>query len=80
MGWSDLTRLNLSAGLASVSVAAVLVVVKLWALGQTGSLSVAARVAFSTRAPYLLRVTTPTAWPVRVARPWIASSRSGRSS
>ena len=47
MGWSDLTRLNLSAGLASVSVAAVLVVVKLWALGQTGSLSVAASLADS---------------------------------
>ena len=47
MGWSDLTRLNLSAGLASVSVAAVLVGVKLWALGQTGSLSVAASLADS---------------------------------
>ena len=33
MGWSGVTRLNLSAGLASVSVAAVLVLVKLWALG-----------------------------------------------
>ena len=38
----DSTRLNLSAGLASVSVALVLVLAKLWALGQTGSLSIAA--------------------------------------
>ncbi len=41
------TRLNLSAGLASVLVAGVLVVVKLWALGQTGALSVAASLADS---------------------------------
>jgi ferrous-iron efflux pump FieF len=41
------TRLNLSAGLASVSVAGVLVVAKLWALGQTGALSVAASLADS---------------------------------
>lgn len=43
----DQTRLNLSAGLASVVVALVLVVLKLWALGQTGSLSVAASLADS---------------------------------
>ncbi len=36
------TRLNLSAGLASVTVASVLVALKLWALGETGALSVAA--------------------------------------
>ena len=47
MGLSDVTRLNLSAGLASVTVAAVLVGVKLWALGQTGALSVAASLADS---------------------------------
>lgn len=41
------TRLNLSAGLASVSVAGILVVAKLWALGQTGALSVAASLADS---------------------------------
>ena len=41
------TRLNLSAGLASVLVAASLVVLKLWALGSTGSLSVAASLADS---------------------------------
>jgi ferrous-iron efflux pump FieF len=35
-------RLNLSAGLASVSVALVLVLLKLWALDQTGALSIAA--------------------------------------
>jgi len=35
-------RLNLSAGLASVTVALVLVAAKLWALAQTGSLAVAA--------------------------------------
>ncbi len=40
-------RLNLSAGLASVSVAAVLVVLKLWAMGETGSLAVAASLADS---------------------------------
>ena len=38
-------RLNISAGLASVAVAATLVVLKLWALGQTASLSVAASLA-----------------------------------
>jgi ferrous-iron efflux pump FieF len=40
-------RMNLSAGLASVLVASVLVVLKLWALGETGSLSVAASLADS---------------------------------
>ena len=41
------TRLNLSAGLASVLVAGSLVILKLWALGSTGSLSVAASLADS---------------------------------
>lgn len=41
------TRLNLSAGLASVTVAALLVALKLWALGETGALSVAASLADS---------------------------------
>lgn len=41
------TKLNLSAGLLSVAVALVLVVAKLWALGQTGSLAVAATLADS---------------------------------
>jgi ferrous-iron efflux pump FieF len=41
------TRLNLSAGVLSVSVALTLVVLKLWALGQTGALSVAASLADS---------------------------------
>lgn len=40
-------RLNLSAGLASVMIAAVLVALKLWALSATGSLSVAASLADS---------------------------------
>ena len=40
-------RLNLSAALASVCVAAVLVALKLWALGETGALSVAASLADS---------------------------------
>ena len=35
-------RLNISAGLASVAVAVTLVALKLWALGQTGALSIAA--------------------------------------
>ena len=39
--------LNLSASLASVAVAAVLVGLKLWALGETGALSVAASLADS---------------------------------
>jgi len=42
------TRMNLSAGLASVSVALVLVGLKLWALGETHALSVAASLADSS--------------------------------
>ena len=41
------TRMNLSAGLASVTVAGLLVALKLWALGETGALSVAASLADS---------------------------------
>ena len=41
------TKLNLSAGLLSVAVALVLVIAKLWALGQTGSLAIAATLADS---------------------------------
>ncbi len=41
------TRLNLSAGAASVTVALVLVGLKLWALAETGALSVAASLADS---------------------------------
>lgn len=41
------TKLNLSAGILSVSVALVLVIAKLWALGQTGSLAIAATLADS---------------------------------
>jgi ferrous-iron efflux pump FieF len=41
------TRLNLSAGLASVLVALILVSAKLWALDATGSLSIAASLADS---------------------------------
>ena len=41
------TRLNLSAGLLSCAVALTLVVAKLWALGQTGSLAIAATLADS---------------------------------
>ncbi|MGL6209211.1 MAG: cation diffusion facilitator family transporter [Paracoccaceae bacterium] len=40
-------KLNLSAGLISVAVAGFLVVLKLWALGETGALSVAASLADS---------------------------------
>ncbi|QYK40798.1 MAG: cation diffusion facilitator family transporter [Paracoccaceae bacterium] len=40
-------RLNLSAGAASLSVALVLVMLKLWALSQTGALSIAASLADS---------------------------------
>lgn len=40
-------RLNLTAGAASVLVAALLVALKLWALGETGALSVAASLADS---------------------------------
>ena len=42
------TRMNLSAGIASVLVAAALVLLKLWAFGQTGALSVAASLADSS--------------------------------
>lgn len=41
------TRLNLSAGLLSVAVALFLVALKLWALAQTGALSIAATLADS---------------------------------
>ncbi len=41
------TRLKLSAGIASVLVAGTLVLAKLWALGETGALSVAASLADS---------------------------------
>ena len=47
MPLSPLIRMNLSAGLSSVLVAGVLVGLKLWALGQTGALSVAASLADS---------------------------------
>ena len=43
----DLVSLTLSAGLASVLVAAVLVGLKLWALAETGALSIAASLADS---------------------------------
>ncbi len=41
------SRLNLSAGFASVSVAMILVIAKLWALSQTGALSIGASLADS---------------------------------
>jgi ferrous-iron efflux pump FieF len=44
---AETTRMNISAGLASVSVALVLVGLKLWALGETGALSIAASLADS---------------------------------
>jgi ferrous-iron efflux pump FieF len=44
---TDHTRLNLSAGIFSVAVASVLVIAKLWALSETGALSVAATLADS---------------------------------
>jgi len=47
MAKNPMLRLNLSAGLASVSVAMVLVLVKLWALSATGALSIAASLADS---------------------------------
>ena len=47
MAAPDSIKLNLSAGAASVAMAALLVVLKLWALGQTGALSVAASLADS---------------------------------
>lgn len=43
----DAVRLSLSAGLASVLVAALLVALKLWALAETGALSIAASLADS---------------------------------
>lgn len=47
MSHSKSTRLNLSAGLMSAAVAFVLVIAKLWALSETGALSVAASLADS---------------------------------
>ena len=47
MTTQDDNRLNLSAGLLSVAVAVILVLAKLWAFGQTGSLAVAATLADS---------------------------------
>lgn len=47
MSTSDSMKLNLSAGLASVAIAGVMVGLKLWAYGTTGSLSVAASLADS---------------------------------
>lgn len=44
---ADKTRMNISAGVASVSVAVVLVGLKIWALGETNALSVAASLADS---------------------------------
>lgn len=47
MSTANTNRLNLSAGVISVTVALVLVIAKLWALGQTGSLAIAATLADS---------------------------------
>jgi ferrous-iron efflux pump FieF len=47
MSTANTNRLNLSAGVLSVTVALVLVIAKLWALGQTGSLAIAATLADS---------------------------------
>ena len=47
MSTANTNRLNLSAGVLSVTVALVLVVAQLWALGQTGSLAIAATLADS---------------------------------
>jgi ferrous-iron efflux pump FieF len=47
MNTPNTNRLNLSAGVLSVTVALVLVIAKLWALGQTGSLAIAATLADS---------------------------------
>jgi ferrous-iron efflux pump FieF len=47
MSSGETTKLNLSAGLASVGIAATLVGLKLWALSATGALSVAASLADS---------------------------------
>ncbi|WP_204114304.1 cation diffusion facilitator family transporter [Shimia biformata] len=44
---ADNTRLSLSAAIASVSVALVLIVLKIWALSETGSLAIAATLADS---------------------------------
>lgn len=44
---SESQRLNISAGLASVGVASVLVLLKLWALWQTGAISIGASLADS---------------------------------
>lgn len=46
-GLTQTTRLNLAAGAASVALAALMVALKLWALGETGALSVAASLADS---------------------------------
>jgi ferrous-iron efflux pump FieF len=47
MSGGETTKLNLSAGLASVGIASTLVALKLWALSATGALSVAASLADS---------------------------------
>ena len=47
MSTANTNRLNRSAGVLSVTVALVLVIAKLWALGQTGSLAIAATLADS---------------------------------
>ena len=47
MSVAESTKLNLSAGAASVAMAVLLVCLKLWALGETGALSVAASLADS---------------------------------
>ena len=47
MSTANTNSLNLSAGVLSVTVALVLVIAKLWALGQTGSLAIAATLADS---------------------------------
>ena len=47
MSVAEGTKLNLSAGAASVAMAVLLVCLKLWALGETGALSVAASLADS---------------------------------
>ena len=47
MSVANSTKLNLSAGAASVAMAVLLVCLKLWALGETGALSVAASLADS---------------------------------
>ena len=44
---NSVVRLSLSAGLASVAVAGILVALKLWALAETGALSIAASLADS---------------------------------